>query len=361
MKQGKYSAVIVAGGMSERYGEKNKLTEEFFGKTVLQHSIDAFVGLVDEIVLVGDYDIEGVKCVKGGATRFESVKNGLAAVSPDCEVVAVHDGARPFVSRRLVEAMLLHTALSRHSAVPYWQSTDATWTFTKQRKPLFGEGVICIQTPQCYNYQMLMSAFASAKLDNYPDESALFYEKYGEVKLHRGEFANRKITYLGDCPEYKVGAGFDVHAFGQGSGVILGGVTIPFDKKLVGHSDADVLAHAISDAVLSASNNKDIGHQFPDTDEKYKGANSMELLRSCAKLARNNFFEVFNVSAVIICQEPKIAPYIDKMSANLAEVLNIPQSCVNLTATTTERLGALGNGDGIAAQAQALLKRIDWH
>lgn len=361
MKYGKCSAVIVAGGISERYGEKNKLAEEFFGKTVLQHSIDAFVGLVDEIIVVGDYQIEGVKCVNGGNTRFESVKNGLAAVSRGTDIVAIHDGARPFVSRRLVEAMILHTALSHHSAVPYWPSIDATWTFLNERRPLYGEGVICIQTPQCYNYQMLMSALKSATKDNYPDESTLFYEKYGEVKLHRGEFANRKITYWGDRPEFKIGAGFDVHAFGQGNGVILGGVTIPFDKKLVGHSDADVLAHAISDAVLSASNNKDIGHQFPDTDDKYKGANSMELLRTCAKLARRNFFEVFNVSAVIICQRPKIAPYINLMSTNLAEVLNIPQSCVNLSATTTERLGALGNGDGIAVQAQALLKRIDWY
>lgn len=362
MKYGKCSAVIVAGGVSERYGEKNKLAEEFFGKTVLQHSIDAFVNLVDEIIVVGDYgNIDGVKCVHGGSTRFESVKNGLAAVSKDCDIVAVHDGARPFVSRRLVNAMIMHTALSHHSAVPYWPSIDATWTFLKERKPLYCEGVICIQTPQCYNYKMLMSAFESATQENYPDESAVFYEKFGEVKLHRGESANRKITYWGDCPEYKIGAGFDVHAFGQGNGVILGGVTIPFDKKLVGHSDADVLAHALCDAVLTASNNKDIGHQFPDTNPKYEGANSMELLRSCGNLARKNFFEVFNVSAVVICQAPKIAPYIDQMSANLAKVLNIPQSCVNISATTTERLGALGNGDGIAVQAQALLKRIDWH
>lgn len=361
MKRGKYSAVIVAGGSSQRYGKKNKLAEEFFDKSVLQHSIDAFVGLTDEIVVVGDYVIEGVKCVKGGETRFQSVKNGLDAVSPDTEVVAVHDGARPFVSRRLVKAMFMHADLSHHSAVPYWQSIDATWTYLNERKPLYGAGVICLQTPQCYNYKMLMSAFQSATQDYYPDESTLFYEKYGEVKFHRGEFANRKITYWGDCPEYKVGAGFDVHAFDDGDGVILGGAFIPFDKKLTGHSDADVLAHAICDAVLSASNNKDIGHQFPDTDNKYKGANSLELLRQCVALARKNFYEVFNVSAVVICQAPKIAPFIDEMSANLAEVLKIPQSCVNLTATTTERLGALGNGDGIAVSAQALLKRIDWH
>lgn len=360
MKYGKCSAVIVAGGVSARYGERNKLEEQFFSKTVLKHSVEDFYGLVDEIIVVGDYDIDGVKCVKGGNTRYESVKNGLAAVAPDTEVVAIHDGARPFVSRQLVESLLCNASLSRHSAVPYVPSSDATWSFSNDCRPLYDLSVICVQTPQCYNYAMLMEAVKSASRDNYPDESALFFEKYGEVKFHAGEVSNRKITYWGDNPEYKVGTGFDVHAFGEGNGVILGGVTIPFKRKLVGHSDADVLCHAICDAVLSASNNKDIGHQFPDTDEKYKGADSVELLKRCVELARKNSYEVFNMSAVVICEQPKIAPYIDDMSANLARALNISSSCVNLSATTTERLGALGNGDGIAVQAQALLKRINW-
>ena len=359
MKNGKFSAIIVASGISERYGKNNKLTEEFFCKSVLQHSIDAFYGLVDEIILVGDYEIEGVKCVKGGSTRYQSVRNGLAAVSVDTDVVGVHDGARPFVSRTLVNSLFQHAALTRHSAVPCVVPTDAMWSTAGACRPLRKEDVVCVQTPQCYNYKMLTEAFSSAKLDNYPDESSLFYERFGEVKFQQGEVSNKKITYNGDSPEYKVGIGFDVHAFTEGNGVILGGVTIPCDRKLLGHSDADALCHAISDAVLSASNNKDIGRQFPDTDPQYKGANSIELLRSCVELAKRNNYEVFNVSAVVICQAPKIAPYIDLMSVNLSDALKIPQSCVNISATTTEHLGALGNGDGIAVQAQALLKRIN--
>lgn len=359
MKQGKLSAVIVAGGTSQRYGGNDKLAETFFDKTVLQHSVDAFSGLVDEIIVVGNYKIDGVKCVKGGSTRYESVKNGLSAVSTDCDVVAIHDGARPFVSRMLVKRLLEHALQTRHSAVPYVSATDAMWYVAKDRHPISKEEVVRVQTPQCFNYNMLVEAFNTSTQSNYPDESALFYEKYGQVNLVDGEVTNRKVTYSGDMPEYKVGVGFDVHAFTQGDGVILGGVTIPFDKKLQGHSDADVLAHAICDAVLSASNNKDIGHQFPDTDPRYKGANSMNLLRKCVMLALKNGYEVQNVSAAVICQLPKLAPHIDAMSANLASVLNVSQSCVNLTATTTERLGALGNGDGIAVQAQALLKRVD--
>lgn len=358
MKNNKFSAVIVANGASQRYGEKNKLTEEFFDKAVLRHSVEAFVGIVDEIILVGDYDIDGVKCVKGGDTRFQSVKNGLLAVSSDCAVVAVHDGARPFVSRKLIEQLISH-AVAFNSAVPCLSVTDTVWqrqgdSITQVNR----DALLAVQTPQCFDYKMLMQAFASAENDNYSDESSLFYQTYGNVSFVKGENSNRKVTYCGDVPDYKVGVGFDVHAFGQGDGVILGGVTIPFGKKLVGHSDADVLTHAICDAVLSASNNKDIGHQFPDTDDKYKGADSIQLLRRCVELANANSYEVVNVSAVVICQQPKIAPYIDKISTKLASVLNVAPSCVNLTATTTERLGALGNGDGIAVQAQALLKRI---
>lgn len=361
MKQGKLSAVIVAGGVSQRYGQKNKLEETFFDKSVLQHSVDVFAGLVDEIIVVGNCDIKDVKCVSGGNTRYQSVKNGLAAVSTDTEVVAVHDGARPFVSRTLVKRLLDHTLQTHHSAVPFIQPTDAIWSVTDSCRPLRKENVMCVQTPQCYNYKMLTQAVACAQLNDYPDESALFCEKYGKVMFVEGETTNRKITFLGDTPEYKVGVGFDVHAFAEGDGIILGGVTIPFSQKLQGHSDADVLAHAICDAILSASNNKDIGHQFPDTDPKYKDANSMELLRQCVALARKNNYEVFNVSVVVVCQLPKIAPFIDEMTARLADVLNISPSCVNLSATTTEHLGALGNGDGIAVQAQALLKLINWN
>lgn len=357
MKQGKFSVVIVAAGSSNRYGKEDKLAEVFFDKTVLQHTVDVFLGLTDEIIVVGDYEIAGAKRAKGGNTRFASVKNGLAAVSPDVDVVAIHDGARPFVSRALAQKLLDCAFRTRHSAVPYTKSVDAVWSVEKEVRPLNKEALVCVQTPQCFDYKKLLDAFQSANSSDYPDESALFYEKYGAVNLVEGEVTNRKITFWGDVPEYKTGVGFDVHAFMQGNGVILGGVTIPFDKKLQGHSDADVLAHAICDAVLSASGNKDIGHQFPDTDARYKGANSMELLRQCVALAKSSGYEVLNVSAVVICQLPKLAPYLDEITANLSRVLNVSQGCVNLTATTTERLGALGNGDGIAAQAVSLLKK----
>ena len=152
----------------------------------------------------------------------------------------------------------------------------------------------------------------------------------------------------------RIGHGYDVHRLVEGSDLILGGVKIDFELGLLGHSDADVLARAICDGVLSASNNRDIGVQFPDTDDAYLGANSMELLAKCVQIAKDCNFEVVNVSAVVICQAPKLAPYIPQMARNVATVLNLPTNRVNISATTTEKLGIIGEGKGIAAQAVCL-------
>lgn len=349
------SAIIVAAGSSARYGDKNKLEEMIFEKNVLQHSVNAFFGVVDEIIVVGDYEVEGVKCVKGGETRFLSVQNGLKAVNPKCDIVAIHDAARPFVSKRLI-TKLIHSAIAHESAIPSVEVVDTMWRVDEDACPLKRDLLRIVQTPQCFNYAMLKKAFDNASRNDYTDESTLFWSTYNQINFCQGEQTNKKITYFGDVPSYRVGVGFDVHAFESGDFVRLGGVNIPFNKKLKGHSDADVLCHALCDAILSASGNRDIGVQFPDNDPKYAGADSTKLLKDCVYKAQLNGFEIVNVSAVVICQEPKLAPYIDKMAQKLAEVLGIPSSCVNLSATTTERLGALGNGDGIACQASALLK-----
>ena len=155
----------------------------------------------------------------------------------------------------------------------------------------------------------------------------------------------------------RIGHGYDVHRLVTGRKLIVGGVEIQHEKGLLGHSDADVLLHAIADALLGAAGEKDIGHQFPVDDDAYLGADSTVLLAKCVALAAERGYEVVNVSAVVVCERPKLAPHIDDMSRVLAKVLLVSPSCVNLTATTSEKLGALGNGDGIAAQANVLLKR----
>ena len=349
------SAIIVAAGTSSRFGA-DKLDMPLLGKSVLQHSVDAFLGIADEIIVVGR-KIEGTKYAPGGATRSQSVSLGLQQVSPNCTVVAIHDGARPFVSRELVQKLYAEAEI-HGSAIPRLFVTDTLWQQSKDTlKTADRNEFFTVQTPQVFHFSKILHAFSQCNVPH-TDESTLFFETYGQVHFVEGESTNRKITLPNDLPNYRVGVGFDVHAFGNGGseqGIILGGVKIPFPQKLVGHSDADVLAHAICDAVLSASGNRDIGVQFPDTDDAYLGANSLTLLERCVQMAAECGYAVQNVSAVVICQQPKISPHIPKMAQNLAQVLKIPATCVNISATTTEHLGALGNGDGIAVEAQALL------
>lgn len=350
-------AIIVAAGNSTRYGE-DKLNKQLLGKSVLQHSVDVFRAIADVVIVVGKR-VDGTLCAEGGRTRFQSVLNGLQLIADSADgLVAIHDGARPFITRAFVE-YLFFQAHSFDSAVPRLPVTDTI--YHREYDPEFVKvdrnEYFTVQTPQVFNLSKLRHAVSLAKTE-YTDESALYLDVYKEVHFVNGLSSNLKLTYKDDLPEFRVGVGFDVHPFTKGKGVILGGVTIPYDKKLLGHSDADALCHAICDAILSASSNLDIGHQFPDTDDKYRGADSTQLLAQCVLIAHNSGYEVVNVSAVIICQEPKISPHIGKIASRLAEILHVAPSCVNLSATTTEHLGALGNGDGIAVSAQTLLRRL---
>ena len=348
-------AIMVAGGTSARFG-KDKLSEPLFGKSVLQHSVDVFKAVADKVIVVGKR-VSGTEFAEGGSTRFQSVKNGLSLLAGAAQgVVAVHDGARPFVTLPFVERLFAE-AEQHGSAVPRLPVTDTIYQKNAHgvekidRNTLFS-----VQTPQIFDLNKLRYAVERANGD-YTDESTLFLDTYGDVHFVDGLRSNTKVTFEQDLPEYKIGVGFDVHPFEDGDGVTLGGVKIPFNKKLKGHSDADALCHAICDAVLSASGNRDIGHQFPDTDAQYAGADSTKLLARCVELAEQNGYEVVNVSAVVICQEPKISPNIAAMEECLSKILKISRFCVNITATTTEHLGALGNGDGLAVSSEALLKR----
>ena len=342
-------AVIVAGGSSTRFGT-DKLDQLLFGKSVLAHSVDAFVGIADKIVVVGK-QVDGCLYADGGQTRSQSVQNGLAMLV-GCDIVAVHDGARPFVTRQLVQRLFCQAEI-HGSAVPSLPVTDTLWQ-VDDAQPVDRQRFATVQTPQVFNYDQLVQAFGHAT-QSYTDESSLYFATYGKVNFVQGDTTNTKITYQSDLPQYRVGVGYDVHQLVDGNGVILGGVTIPFDKKLLGHSDADVLAHAVCDAVLSASGHKDIGHQFPVDDDAYLGADSMVLLSKCISLALESGYCVVNLSAVVMAEQPKLYPHIDQMAQNLAKVLGVAPTCVNLSATTTETLGIVGQGKGIAAQATVLL------
>ena len=349
-------AIIVAGGSATRFG-KDKLNEQLFGKSVLSRSVDIFKDIADVVIVVGQR-VDGTLFAEGGKTRFESVKNGFCLLADGAQgVVAIHDGARPFITKSFVEE-LYGQAEQNESAVPRLPITDTVYQKNGHGvRKIDRNTLFSVQTPQVFDIGKLRYAMQNATAD-YPDESTLYLESYGEVNFVDGLRTNTKVTYAEDLPEYKIGVGYDVHPFVDGEFVILGGVKIPFNKKLKGHSDADALCHAICDAVLSASGNLDIGHQFPDTDPRYKGADSLQLLARCVDIAAASGYGVVNVSAVVICQEPKISPYIEKMAKTLSKVLKISAFCVNISATTTEHLGTIGNGDGIAVSADALLRRL---
>jgi 2-C-methyl-D-erythritol 2,4-cyclodiphosphate synthase len=191
----------------------------------------------------------------------------------------------------------------------------------------------------------------------YTDDSQVYNEVFGEIHLAEGKLSNSKVTYREDLPTFSTGIGYDVHRLVAGDGVILGGVKIPFDRQLLGHSDADVLTHAVMDALLSASGNRDIGCIFPDTDMQYNGADSVGLLGVVKNMLDDGGYSIASISAVVIAEKPKLAPHIDAIRGNLARALSIPFASVNVSATTTEGLGIVGAGAAIAAQATCILMK----
>ena len=364
-------AIIAAAGKGERAGV-DKIWMKTMGVTVLERAVKPFFDAltVDEIcVVVSPARVEEAKAlfagskkpcriVAGGKTRTESVRRALSLYENTKEdaVVAVHDGARPNVSRALIErAMTL--AAEKGSAVPVLPCSDSLRKVTEEGSRAIPRGEIYrVQTPQCFALKGLIKAYAAGEEAT---DDATLYEKYvGAVSLTEGEGSNEKITYLSDIYKEslsRVGVGFDVHPLVQGRKLILGGVEVPFEKGLDGHSDADALTHAIMDALLTAAHLPDIGHWFPPSDPKYKDADSILLLKEVKRLVAAEGFFVCNVSATVIAEAPKLAPYLAQMEKTVAKALQIEENAVKFAATTTEKLGIVGEGKGIAAEAVALL------
>ena len=381
------SAVLVAAGSSTRMGF-DKLSFDLGGETVLHRSIRAFdqCPQIGEIVLVAGknrafVEQQAVGCTKpvqivaGGATRAESAKNGVLAAHG--ELVAVHDAARPFVSPAVIAAVL-EAADRCGAAAPAVPVKDTI----KQAVPGDGKTVpeaclvhstpdrstlYAVQTPQCFDRTQYLAALQELDAEKarlVTDDCSLFELTGRSVQLTQGDYANLKITTREDLPRpvqkeetrMRIGHGYDVHRLVEGRKLILGGVEIPFEKGLLGHSDADVLAHAVMDAVLGAAALGDIGQHFPDNDPAYAGADSLELARHVARILSEHGYRVENIDATILCQRPKLAPHIPAMRANLAAAFGLPVDAVSVKATTEEHLGFTGEGLGIAAHAVALIE-----
>ena len=381
------SAVLVAAGSSTRMGF-DKLSFDLGGETVLHRSIRAFdqCPQIGEIVLVAGknrafVEQQAVGCTKpvqivaGGATRAESAKNGVLAAHG--ELVAVHDAARPFVSPAVIAAVL-EAAARCGAAAPAVPVKDTI----KQAVPGDGKTVpeaclvhstpdrstlYAVQTPQCFDRTQYLAALQELDAEKarlVTDDCSLFELTGRSVQLTQGDYANLKITTREDLPRpvqkeetrMRIGHGYDVHRLVEGRKLILGGVEIPFEKGLLGHSDADVLAHAVMDAVLGAAALGDIGQHFPDNDHAYAGADSLELARHVARILSEHGYRVENIDATILCQRPKLAPHIPAMRAKLAAAFGLPVDAVSVKATTEEHLGFTGEGLGIAAHAVALIE-----
>ena len=361
----------------------DKLSFDLGGETVVQRSIRAFAEcpLVDEIVLVAGKNREfleqqaaacqkPVQVVSGGATRAESAKNGVLAAHG--ELVAVHDAARPFVSQEVITAVL-KAAAECGAAAPAVPVKDTVKTAVRGNGKVVPDHCMvsdtpdrstlyAVQTPQCFDraaYLAALDELDEEKARLVTDDCSLFELAGLPVRLTEGDYANYKITTKEDLQKEKtmrIGHGYDVHRLVEDRKLIMGGVEIPYEKGLLGHSDADVLLHAVMDAVLGAAALGDIGQHFPDNDPAYKGADSLALTREVARIIAEHGYKVGNIDATILCQRPKLAPHIPAMRRNIADAFGLPVDAVSVKATTEEHLGFTGEGLGIAAHAVALIE-----
>ena len=366
----KVTSVIVAAGKGTRFG--GDIPKQFLrirGRTILEMACDRFneSDKVDEIVVVTsaeymDYVRDLMKpCAKvtsvvpGGSERQDSVYNGIKASEGD--VLLIHDGARPYVTEDIIDRVI-EASVNDGCAVPVVNPKDSIRT---REGNLDRSKLFMIQTPQGFRREIILDAYDKAMRDSFygtDDGGIAEYAGY-HVTMTEGSYDNIKITTKEDLPamEIRVGQGYDVHKLVEGRKCILMGVEIPYEKGLLGHSDADVALHALMDAMLGAAAMGDIGRLFPDTDPAYEGADSMKLMEDVRDRLYSAGYSVGNVDVTIICQKPKVSPYIGEMTEKLARVLGIEKDKINIKGTTTEKLGFTGRGEGIAAQAVCTLMR----
>ncbi|MEG0913878.1 MAG: 2-C-methyl-D-erythritol 2,4-cyclodiphosphate synthase [Oscillospiraceae bacterium] len=374
----KISAVIVAGGSSARMDGVDKLLLKIGSKTVIERSAEAFENnaLISEIIIVASESaadeflricgrlskLKAVVC--GGNTRTKSVRCGIDACSADVEYIAIHDGARPFVSAALI-TRTIKCAIDYGAAAPGVKvidtikrvDGDCTIIGTPNRDEL-----VAISTPQVFEAVLFRAAIKG--VDDSFDDCQLLERMGRKVRVVEGDRNNIKITERCDIArarqiagesDMRIGHGYDVHRLALGRRLILGGVEIPHETGLLGHSDADVLTHAIMDALLGAAGLGDIGLFFPDTDDEFKDISSLTLLKRVTDRVRQSGFSLGNIDATVLCQAPKLRPFIDSMREELARCCEIDIAQINIKATTEEGLGFTGDKSGIAAHAVALL------
>lgn len=412
----KFWLIIPAAGIGSRMQmDKPKQYLQIENKTILEHTVacfldhpafeEVYVGLSEQDVYFEQCGLNldsGITTYKGGRERADTVLKGLEFISDKAtpeDWVWVHDAARPCLSRKEIDLLIDELKLTDTGLVLGVPVSD-TLKRVCESKVLVGRteiratvdraGLWRAMTPQIFKYSALRQALEFCRDNNkvITDEASALENIGKRASMVQGSEQNIKVTLPADIAKAqefiakkissssnnekrdeqeesklqknimnypRIGTGFDVHAFGMGDFVILGGVKIPYQKGLVAHSDGDVLLHAIMDALLGALALGDIGKHFPDTDEKWRGANSRDLLKAVNSLIKQQGYQVGNIDSTIIAQAPKMAPYILEMQANIAADLDVGIGCVGVKATTTEKLGFTGRKEGIACQASVIL------
>lgn len=377
-QNGKIAALIVAaGGGSRMGGGMPKQFRDLGGRPMLRWSHDAFAShpAVDLVLtMIAEEQIDHARSIlsnawveTGGASRRESVARGLRHLAlAGVTQVLIHDAARPFLSAKVVDRVLAGLG-SADGAMPVLPVAD---TLARSLDDILGEtvprdGVVRVQTPQGFHLQAVIAAHAAWPADaEATDDAQMVRRLGGRVALVQGDAMLEKITYPDDMTgadmrltwETRTAMGYDVHRLEDGEELWLGGVLIPHHQGLSGHSDADVALHALTDALLGTIAAGDIGTHFPPSDPQWKGAESGQFLQHAAKLIADKGGRIDFVDLTIICEAPKIGPHRAAMVDRIAGLLNIDQSRVSLKATTTERLGFTGRGEGIATQAVATVR-----
>lgn len=389
------AVIVVAAGSGKRFGsEVPKQYLVLNGASVIRHCVQTFndhpdIDIVQPVIRMSDLDdltaalngLEYAPAVEGGEERQDSVRNGLAALidmKPDR--VLIHDGARPLVDFAMLDRLLaaLETSSAVIPVIPVVDTlkrTDSSGTIidTVNRENLWRA-----QTPQGFLYVDLSLAHVEAVGRALTDDAAVMEAAGHSVRIVQGDENNIKVTSPEDLARleaimspseksvtksaklpFRVGSGYDVHRTEPGTEIILGGVTIPSDVSLMGHSDADVALHAITDAILGAIAMGDIGSHFPPSDERWRGASSDQFLGHACGLMSDAGYALGNIDLTIICERPKVGPHRDTIRRRIAEIARIDVDAVSVKATTTEKLGFTGRGEGIAAEALVLVYSDD--
>jgi 2-C-methyl-D-erythritol 4-phosphate cytidylyltransferase/2-C-methyl-D-erythritol 2,4-cyclodiphosphate synthase len=374
------TAIIAAGGTGRRVGAAvPKQLLKIGGRTLLERSVEAFrshpavtdviVALPASLMAAPPSGLDGARLVAGGERRQDSVANAFDVLSETTDVVLVHDAARPFVSSevitRTIEAAIVHGAAI--AAVPVSDTVKRVADRGVIVETVPRERIFLAQTPQAFRRDVLRDAIAIGRTGVDATDEAMLAERAGHpVHVVTGDLANVKITSAADVSSAnerlkkpasagRIGVGYDLHRLVEGRPLILAGVSIPSARGAQGHSDADVICHAVTDAILGAARLGDIGQHFPDTDPQWKGASSIALLTKAVELVQQEDLAIENVDVVVILERPKLGPHRRDMETTLADALGIDATRVSIKAKTNEGLDAVGRGEAIAAHAVALL------